>query len=251
MNFIYILGTAGSGKSALTAALLDILRADDLNVIAVNLDPGVRWLPYGVDVDIRDYINYDRIAEEYQLGPNGALIACVDSAINYINEMRKEIEKLEPDYVLIDTPGQMELFAYRDSGTLITSMLSKEGYSIIFLADSIFLNRPSDFVSIMLLSYSVHVRFRAPQINCISKIDLLSDEELKKACEWIEDPNILKQAFLSEGGDLKREISERIFESIMEMGGPGEFIFISSYSGQGMDDLYAQIQRIHTGGINI
>ncbi|MCS7098620.1 MAG: ATP/GTP-binding protein, partial [Candidatus Methanomethyliaceae archaeon] len=116
MNSIYILGTAGSGKSALTAALLDILRADDLNVATVNLDPGVRWLPYGPDVDIRDYINYDRVAEEYQLGPNGALIVCVDSAINYIKEMKQELEKLEPDYVLIDTPGQMELFAYRDSG---------------------------------------------------------------------------------------------------------------------------------------
>ncbi|MCS7098077.1 MAG: ATP/GTP-binding protein, partial [Candidatus Methanomethyliaceae archaeon] len=94
-------------------------------------------------------------------------------------------------------------------------------------------------------------RFRAPQINCISKVDLLSEEELRKASKWIEEPIMLKEAFLSESSNLRREISERVFEALMEMGGLGEFIFISSYSGQGMDNLYAQIQRIHTGGINI
>lgn len=251
MNFVYILGTAGSGKSTLASSLLDTLRAAELNVISVNLDPGVRWLPYYPEVDIREYIDYDKIVEEYQLGPNGALIVCVDTAVNYIEKMREEIEKFEPDYVIVDTPGQLELFAYRDSGRFITSALSKNNFSIIFLADAIFLNRPSDFVSIMLLAYSVQARFKAPQINCISKIDLLSEDVMEKALQWITEPLSLKESFFSEIADIKGEFSERIFDILLEIGGPGEFLLVSSYTGQGMTDLFAQLQRIHTGGIDI
>ncbi|MCC6013157.1 MAG: ATP/GTP-binding protein [Candidatus Verstraetearchaeota archaeon] len=251
MNFVYILGTAGSGKSALTSSLLDTLRAAELNAISVNLDPGVKWLPYYPEVDIRDYIDYDKIVEEYQLGPNGALIACVDTAVNYIEEMKEEIEKFEPDYVIVDTPGQLELFAYRDSGKIITSTLSKNNFSIIFLADSIFLNRPSDFVSVMLLAYSVQTRFKAPQINCISKVDLLSEDVMKRAIQWITEPITLKESFLSEIADIKGEFSERIFDILLEIGTLGEFLLISSYTGQGMTELFAELQRIHTGGIDI
>ncbi len=251
MNFVYIMGTAGSGKSALTSALADRLRASDVNVATMNLDPGVRWLPYSPEVDIRDYVNYDRMIEDFRLGPNGALVACVDAAVNHVYEMREELESLEPDYVLIDTPGQMELFAYRDSGTLIASALSRGDFSIIFLADHIFLNSPSDFISVMLLSHSVHVRFRAPQVNCVSKLDLLSEEILERARFWASDPVALKEAFISEAADLKSEISDRILESLLDIGALGEFIFISSNTGEGLDDLYAQLQRIHTGGVDL
>ncbi|MGQ9759313.1 MAG: ATP/GTP-binding protein [Candidatus Methanomethylicaceae archaeon] len=251
MYFVYIMGTAGSGKSALTSALANRLRASEASVATVNLDPGVLWLPYGPEVDIRDYINYDRMVEDLKLGPNGALVACVDAAVNHVQEMREEVERLDPDYVLVDTPGQMELFAYRDSGTFIASALSGGPFSVIFLADSIFLNRASDFISVMLLSHSVHVRFRSPQINCLSKIDLLPEDLLERASLWASDPVLLKEAFASEAADLKREISERILETLLEIGALGEFIFISSNTGEGLDDLYAQLQRIHTGGVDI
>lgn len=251
VNFVYIMGTAGSGKSALTSILADRLRASDVNVATVNLDPGVLWLPYGPEVDIRDYINYDRMVTELKLGPNGALVACVDSAVRHVQAMREEVERLDPDYVLVDTPGQMELFAYRDSGTFIASALSGGHFSVIFLADSIFLNSPSDFISIMLLSHSVHVRFRSPQVNCVSKIDLLPEEILERATLWASDPVTLKEAFISEAADLKREISERMLDTLLEIGALGDFIFISSNTGEGLDDLYAQLQRIHTGGEDI
>ncbi|MCQ5374210.1 MAG: hypothetical protein NO515_04210, partial [Candidatus Methanomethylicia archaeon] len=68
---------------------------------------------------------------------------------------------------------------------------------------------------------------------------------------WSSDSVTLKDAFLSETADLKREISERILDSLLDIGALGEFIFISSNTGEGLDDLYAQLQRIHTGGIDV
>lgn len=248
MKFAFLMGTAGSGKSTLVLSLRDRINSSEVSVATLNLDPGVRWLPYSPDVDVRDYIDYDRLVEDYKLGPNGALIASVDASINHIREMRDELDKIGADYVLVDTPGQMEIFAYRSAGRGIASALSDGNYCTVFLADSIFLNRPSDFVSILLLSYSVQARFHAPQINCISKCDLLPSEVYERGRLWTEDPEFLKDDFMSEQIDLHIEISERVLEALLEMGVLGEFIFTSSNTGEGLDDLYAQIQRIHSGG---
>lgn len=248
MNFIFITGTAGSGKSTLVLSLEERLRAFEMDVATINLDPGVLWLPYAPDVDIRDYINYERMIEDYKLGPNGALVACVDAAVNHVNEMKEELQKLGPDYVLVDTPGQMELFAYRDSGMFMASALSDNNFSVLFLADSLFLNRVSDYVAILLLSYSINARFKAPQINCISKVDLLPKELYDRGLSWISEPNLLKDAFLAESRDIKTEMSERMLDLLIDIGALGEFIFTSSNTGEGLDDLYAQIQRVHTGG---
>ncbi len=248
MDFIFLMGTAGSGKSAMSLALSERIKTSDVNVALLNLDPGVRWLPYAPDADIRDYVNYERLAEEYRLGPNGALVASVDAAVGHVGEMKAELERLDPEYVVVDTPGQMELFAYRDAGTLMASELSGGKFSTVFLADSIFLNRVSDFVSILLLSYSIRARFMAPQINCISKIDLLPNELLERAVLWGSDPDMLVNEFASQRSDEKTELSIRMLESMLDLGALGEFIFTSSNTGEGLDDLYAQIQRVHSGG---
>lgn len=248
MNFIFLMGTAGSGKSAMSLALSERIRSSEADTALLNLDPGVRWLPYSPDADIRDYVNYERLAEEFKLGPNGALVASVDAAVSHVGEMKSELEKLDPEYVIVDTPGQMELFAYRDAGTMMASELSDGNYSTIFLADSIFLNRVTDFVSIMLLSYSVQARFRAPQVNCISKVDLLTKELYERAVMWGSDPDALISEFASHKFDAKSELSVRMLEAMLDLGVLGEFIFTSSNTGEGMDDLYAQIQRVHSGG---
>jgi len=248
LNFTFITGTAGSGKSTLALSLEGRLRSSEVDVAIVNLDPGVLWLPYAPDVDIRDYVNYERMIEDYKLGPNGALVACVDAAVNHVDEMKEELQKLRPDYVLVDTPGQMELFAYRDSGMFIASALSDNNFSVMFLADSIFLNRASDYVAVLLLSHSINARFKAPQINCISKVDLLPKELYDRGLLWISDPELLREAFLAESYDLKTETSERMLDMLIDIGALGEFIFTSSNTGEGLDDLYAQMQRIHTGG---
>ncbi len=242
------MGTAGSGKSTLVLSLRDRIGSSEVSVATLNLDPGVRWLPYSPDVDVRDYIDYDRLVDEYKLGPNGALIASVDASVNHIRAIREELDEIGADYVLVDTPGQMEIFAYRSAGRGIASSLSEGKYCTVFLADSVFLNRPSDFVSILLLSYSIQARFHAPQINCISKCDLIAHEIYERGHLWIEDPEFLKEAFMSERADLHVEISERVLEALIEMGVLGEFIFTSSNTGEGLDDLYAQMQRIHSGG---
>ncbi|TET74409.1 MAG: GTPase, partial [Candidatus Heimdallarchaeota archaeon] len=70
---IFLLGTAGSGKTVLTRTLLDWFNEKKLDVITLNLDAGVRRLPYNPDIDARDIVNIDNLMDKLDLGPNGAM----------------------------------------------------------------------------------------------------------------------------------------------------------------------------------
>jgi GTPase SAR1 family protein len=131
MFIVFIIGTAGSGKSLLTASFSEWLKMSKQNVTVVNLDPGALKLPYSPDVDVRNYVNVGDLMEKYGLGPNGALIMAADLIADEIDEISREIEDLTSDIVLVDTSGQMELFAFRASGPYIATELTKEPKAII------------------------------------------------------------------------------------------------------------------------
>lgn len=65
-----VLGMAGSGKTTFVKKLAQFQR-DQINPYIVNLDPACLEVPYPVNIDIRDTINYKQVMKQYQLGPNG------------------------------------------------------------------------------------------------------------------------------------------------------------------------------------
>ena len=132
MNAIFITGTAGSGKSLLTSKLLQWYRDNKAFPIALNLDPGAVTLPYNPDVDVREYIDIVSLMENYGLGPNGSLVMASDMIATKMDEIQKEIDLLNPDYVIIDTPGQIELFAFRASGPYFVANLRADIKTTIF-----------------------------------------------------------------------------------------------------------------------
>ncbi|MEM2921008.1 MAG: ATP/GTP-binding protein, partial [Candidatus Bathyarchaeia archaeon] len=63
MNLVYVVGTAGSGKSLFTASYAEWLRLKDVNVTTVNLDAAATTLPYEPDVDIREFFCVEELME--------------------------------------------------------------------------------------------------------------------------------------------------------------------------------------------
>ncbi|WXG40956.1 MAG: ATP/GTP-binding protein [Candidatus Freyarchaeum deiterrae] len=242
----FFIGTAGSGKSTLTKAYSEWLVRNEFNAVLVNLDPGVRRLPYTPDVDIRDYVNLEEVMDKYDLGPNGGLIASIDMMANFIDDFKEEIEELKPTYVLVDTPGQLELFAFRSTGPLVTTAIGSEESCLVYLMDPLLSRTPSSFVSVLLLSASVQYRFNLPQINVLSKADTLNEEEIDKITEWISDPQKLINAINQEEAGLRREISINLGEVLTSMGLFNEILPVSSLTFDGMDNLYAVLERIFT-----
>ena len=132
MISIYFIGTAGSGKSSLVHAFRYWSEQRGVNVISVNLDPGVDKLPYTPDVDVREWINIQEIMKEYGLGPNGAQIACADLLALNSTEVLERILEFRADYVLMDTPGQLELFVFRRAGKILVDQLNPKESLIAF-----------------------------------------------------------------------------------------------------------------------
>ena len=134
MKAIFITGTAGSGKSILTSKILQYYERNGVFASILNLDPGVESLPYKPDVDVRDYVDILAIMKQYDLGPNGSMIMASDLIASKIGQIENQVNKVNPDYLIIDTPGQIELFAYRTSGPFfIQNINADEKINLFFL----------------------------------------------------------------------------------------------------------------------
>jgi GTPase SAR1 family protein len=248
MFTVFIIGTAGSGKSMLTSAFNEWLKMSKQDVAVVNLDPGALTLPYTPDVDIRDYVDIESLMEEYGLGPNGALIMAADLIADKIEEISKEIEDLKSDIVLVDTPGQMELFAFRASGPYIANELTKENKAIVYLFDAVFSVNPLNYVSNLFLSAAVYNRFLIPQVHLLSKCDLLPKEEVDKIVDWSANPKALEIAIEQKLEGTKRLLSRNMMLAIHKLGLRFLLIPVSAKTNEGMINFNMALERILAGG---
>ncbi|MEM2970918.1 MAG: ATP/GTP-binding protein [Candidatus Bathyarchaeia archaeon] len=248
MFIVFMIGTAGSGKSTLTAAFNEWLKMSKQDVAVVNLDPGAVTLPYSPDVDVRDYVDVGSLMEEYGLGPNGALIMAADLIADKIEEISKEIEDLKSDIVLVDTSGQMELFAFRASGPYIASQLTNEPKAIVYLFDAAFSVNPLNYVSNLFLSAAVYNRFFLPQVHLLSKCDLLPKDEADKIVDWSANPKALENAIEQKLEGTKRLLSRNMMRAIHQIGLKFLLIPVSAKTNEGMINFNMALERILAGG---
>lgn len=248
MFIIFIIGTAGSGKSLLTASFNEWLKIGKQNVATVNLDPGALTLPYVPDIDVRDYINVDQLMEKYGLGPNGALVMAADLIAEEAERLGREIESFKPDVVIVDTPGQMELFAFRASGPYIASELTKETKAIVYLFDSVFSLNPLNYVSNMFLSAAVYNRFFVPQVHVLSKCDLLPPEDMNRVVDWSASPKKLEAAIEEKLSGTRRLLSRDMMRAIYRLGLRFLLIPVSAKTNEGLINLNTALERILAGG---
>lgn len=246
--YVYVIGTAGSGKSTLAANFKKWMGLRGLDAITVNLDPGAEHLPYDPDVDIRDWISLEEVMETNELGPNGAQVVCADMIALNTGEVQESIGSFKPDYILIDTPGQLELFVFREAGKYTIQFLSPCNAAICYLLDPLLARTASGFVSQLLLSLTTHFRLDQPQINVLSKADVLSIKELRLVQTWSDDPDELETALLSENASVYRELSEGILKLLKEAGGYTRLLASSKENLQGIEDIYTRIQLQYHGG---
>lgn len=242
MKSIFIVGTAGSGKSLLTSKIHEYYTRNGAFSAILNLDPGVESLPYGCDIDVRDYVDIVSIMKQYELGPNGALIMTNDLIASKIDSIQDEIDKVNPDYLLIDTPGQIELFAYRSSGQFLVQNLRLDDKMSIFLFDGALITSPINFVSIALLATSIKLRLGLPVINVLTKTDLIG-EKLKDILKWSTNLSALENAISQEADGETYTLTTNILRGLNLGGFAQGLIPISNVTGEGMVNLQTALSR--------
>lgn len=242
---IFMLGTAGSGKTFLTKTVKDWFSSRQLDVATLNLDAGVKRLPYNPDIDVRDFINMQNIIDNFNLGPNGAMIASMDLIATKIDSIKSEIDYFAPEYLIVDTPGQIELFAYRSSGRIVSRVIAEESEpASVFLIDPSLARSAEGFASILLLSLSVNFQLNLPQVVCLSKSDIIEKEHKKEIDGWLDSPDDLyftlnKNPKIS----MKKQLGLDVAGILKNFNLSGNILPISANTGENIDLMIGRLER--------
>ena len=243
MKTVFVSGTAGSGKSLLTSKLQSYYSKNGSFAAILNLDPGVESMPYNCDIDVRDHVDYVSIMQEYELGPNGAMIMANDLIASKIDDIENEVNQVNPDYLIVDTPGQIELFAYRSSGRFIVDNLSSDEKTNIFLFDGSLITSPVNFVSIALLATSIRLRLNLPTINVLTKTDLIGDK-LQDILQWSTNLKTLETAVGKETDGDTYSLTTNILRGLNQGDFTQRLIPISNVTEEGFLNLEGALSRI-------
>ena len=71
------------------------------------LDPANDTLPYEATVDINELIQVDEVMETKGVGPNGALVFCMEFLEQNVDWLLNKIKSLQGYYFIFDFPGQV------------------------------------------------------------------------------------------------------------------------------------------------
>jgi len=249
--YLYVTGTAGSGKSRFTGALQQWMKQAGHDAITVNLDPGAERLPYGPDVDIREWILLGEVMDEYSLGPNGAQVVAADLVALRTADIAEQIQETRTDYVILDTPGQTELFVFRDAGRIVMDYLSRERSAVAFLMDPFLARRPAAYVSQLMLSATAQFRFQRPTVNVLTKTDLLPAADRDRLVRWGESLDALADALYSDPADMVTQMNTDVFKVLEGLGAGTGLVPVSSETLEGMEDVYTFAQSAFEGGEDI
>ena len=150
--------------------------------------------------------------------------------------------------MLVDTPGQIELFAFRHSSRRVVEALGEDRSMLLYLFDPFLSQTPDGFVSQMMLSATLEFRFGIPFLPVLSKCDMLEEGVKEKVLGWSDDPEGLYNAMTADLATMDRQLGTGVFRALEDLGAYKALLPISSETGEGFGDIYAQIQNIFHAG---
>jgi GTPase SAR1 family protein len=241
LNLI-VLGMAGSGKTTFVQKLEEIIAEKDKESYIINLDPAVMDTLYEANMDIRDTINYKNIMLSNNLGPNGAILTCLNifsTNIDKILDILNEKENL--DYIINDTPGQLEVFSWSASGKLISDSFSVIYPSVlIYIVDIPRCSNPNTFTSNMLYAISIMYKMRLPMVLAFNKKDV---EKEDKCFKWIKNYEELQNS-LQGNDEYISSFSQSLTLVLEEFYNTIKYVAVSSKTGDGFEELLEKCDEI-------
>ncbi len=223
---IFVIGSAGSGKSTFVRSFSEFLREKGYKVSCVNLDPASDPI-FRADADIRDYVRTEDVMRNYGLGVNGALLKSVELGLEFAERLKREA-----DYVLYDTPGQMELFIFSKEGRKFVEKLSGSFTAALFLMDMTLVQDVESFLSAVLQDVIVSLRLSLPTLTVFTKVDV-ADSDINAMVDDISK----KEGVLA-------ELLEKIVEFIEYTTIPYRPIKVSNVKKTGYEELLSAINEL-------
>ena len=239
---LIVLGMAGSGKTTFVQKLEEEIADKEKESYIINLDPAVMDTLYEPNLDIRDTVKYKEVMKSNNLGPNGAILTCLNLFSTNIDKVISVLDtKKDLDYIVIDTPGQLEVFSWSASGKLISDSFSLLYPSIlIYIIDIPRCNNPNTFSSNMLYALSIMYKMKLPLLIAFNKADIDKDS---KVIEWMSDYESLQSA-LKKKDDYMSTFSSSLSLLLNEFYKTIKYVKVSSKTGEGFDELIKMCEEI-------
>ncbi|BGP53079.1 hypothetical protein JCM8202v2_000638 [Rhodotorula sphaerocarpa] len=245
-----VIGMAGSGKTTFMQRVNSYLHEKEQPPYVLNLDPAVIHLPFDANIDIRDTVDYAEVMKQYNLGPNGGIMTALnlfttkfDQVLGHVENRAKEV-----DYVLLDTPGQIEIFTWSASGSIITDALASALPTVVvYVIDTPRTTAPATFMSNMLYACSILYKTRLPFLLVFNKTDVQPHDF---ALDWMRDFEAFQDALLARRQTHGEEDGPAYMDSLMNSMSLvlDEFykhlraVGVSAMTGEGMDELFDAVR---------
>ncbi|KAI5370535.1 Putative GPN-loop GTPase, P-loop containing nucleoside triphosphate hydrolase [Septoria linicola] len=274
---IVCVGMAGSGKTTFMQRINAHLHAQcqtqkqQQPPYVVNLDPAVRSVPFDSNIDIRDSVNYKEVMKQYHLGPNGGILTSLNLFTTKIDQVMAILEKrclpaappatatassapasvvavpATPTHIIVDTPGQIEVFVWSASGNILLSSLASTFPTVIaYIIDTPrSTENTSTFMSNMLYAISILYKTKLPMVLVFNKTDVKSQEG---AVEWMRDFESFQAAVQREeedqreGGGYMGPLLNSMSLVLEEFYNHLSVVGVSSMTGDGIDDFFEAVE---------
>lgn len=261
---VVCVGMAGSGKTTFMQRINAHLhgKAQESGASAaapyvLNLDPAVRSVPFEANIDIRDSVNYKEVMKQYNLGPNGAILTSLNLFSTKIDQVMGILEKRclpqdppkpLPSHIIVDTPGQIEVFVWSASGNILLSSLASSFPTVIaYIIDTPrTTENTSTFMSNMLYAISILYKIRLPMILVFNKTDVKPEDE---AVEWMRDFESFQEAIRKEeseereGGGYMGSLLNSMSLVLEEFYNHLSVVGVSAMTGDGVEEFFAAIEE--------
>lgn len=249
---IVTIGMAGAGKSTFVQRINSYLHSQDppSPPYILNLDPAVTHVPFEANIDIRDTVNYQEVMKQYNLGPNGGILTALNLFTTKFDQVLELVEKRAEtvDYVILDTPGQIEIFTWSASGAIITDAVASSLPTVVaYIIDTPRTTAPATFMSNMLYACSILYKTKLPFILVFNKIDV---EPHGFAIDWMHDFEAFQEALATHGGTRDSEGEPTYMNSLMnsmslvldEFYRNLKAVGVSSVTGQGIKEFFDAVE---------
>lgn len=247
-NVILITGMAGAGKTSFVHEFKKYcINKKNKSIYCINLDPVIKNVPFEMNFDIRNIVDYKKLMKLYQLGPNGSILTCLNMFVTKINEFMQKLKQKKTmyDHFIIDTPGQLEIFTWSISGEIIVQSVQnifKSSIIILFVIDVDQCQKDkSSFVTNILYACNLICKFYPiPFIIVFNKCDLLNAENDKyyDIFQWIQDKKKFNNDMLKDHEDnLQSAYGVSIYRFMEKFFKTISHVQVSCFSQKGFDDL--------------
>lgn len=247
----------------------------------LNLDPAVHHVPFTPNIDIRDSVNYKEVMKQFNLGPNGGILTSlnlfstkIDQVIGLLEKRTAPPEPVQPPeqstvefltsqgkaptttphqqqvkHILIDTPGQIEVFVWSASGEILLSSLASTFPTVLaYIIDTPRTTSTSTFMSNMLYACSILYKTKLPMILVFNKTDA-QDAEFAK--EWMTDFEVFQEALRKEeeagqgstGSGYMNSLLNSMSLVLEEFYKHLSLVGVSAMTGDGMDQFFKGVEE--------